>query len=239
MKGLPYSPLAWKLFQVAFAPRMRMGVHGIRMAGLPRQLDPDQPLLLVSNHVSWWDGFILRSLQQALRPEDPFHTVMLERELGRRPFLRLLGGVGLTPGSPGSLKGLLRELTEARERAPGLTVLFFPQGRIWPSHRRPLGFQEGIRVVARALSPVTVLPVGLHLEPGRWPAPTAYLSISEPISVRRREISPRLLETKVQEELDAIRSFLAFQGEAADESWPGPYESLPSYPETLATAETP
>lgn len=231
MRALTYSPLAWQVFDLAFGPRMRLGIRSVQMAGLPGAIPHAQPVLLVSNHVSWWDGFLLRKLQVALRPRGTFHVVMLERELRQRPFLRLLGGLGLSPGSVASLRRLGRELAAARRDRPDRVVLFFPQGRIWPSHRRPLGFQKGVRLVARSLAPVTVLPVGLHLEPGQHPAPTAYVSVAPPVAVDAEDVSPTALEKAVQGELDAILSFLSHHGEASRERWPHPGEPLPRAPE--------
>ena len=234
MSTLSYSPLAWRIFGAAFGPRMRLGVRAVRMAGLPATVPDAQPVLLVSNHVSWWDGFLLRKLQVALRPRGSFHVVMLERELKQRPLLRLLGGVGLSPGSATSLRKLLRELAAARRDQPDRVVLFFPQGRIWPSHRRPLGFQDGVRLVASALAPVTVLPVGLHLEPGQHPAPTAYISLASPLQAGAKPVCHLALEAAVQGELDAILGFLSQHGEAAQERWPQPREPLPRTPEPFA-----
>ncbi len=235
-RTLGYSHGAWRAFGWVFGPRMRLGIHALRMTGLPRHVPVHMPLLLVSNHVSWWDGFLLRPLQVALRPGDELRVVMLEQELVRRPFLRLLGGVGITPGSPASLRSFLRELRARRASDPSLTVLFFPQGRIWPSHRRPLGFLEGIRAVGRALAPATILPVGLHLEPGRHPAPTAYLSVGEPSPVGAAGPDPGLLEAQVQAQLDRTRAFLATHGEDAETLWPEPFEALPSIPLPMETS---
>lgn len=237
MKRLPYSSLAWRLFDVAFGPRMRLGVRAVHLAGLPADLPESEPILLVANHVSWWDGFLLRRLQVDLRPRGSFHVVMLERELGRRPFLRLLGGVGLSPGSTTSLRGLLRDLAQARSARPDRVVLFFPQGRIWPSHRRPLGFQGGVRLVARALAPVTVLPVGLHLEPGQHPASTAFVSVGPQLQVLGRDLEPSRLERAVQAELDAILGFLSTHGEASQDRWPSAGDPLPRNPRGSTEAQ--
>jgi 1-acyl-sn-glycerol-3-phosphate acyltransferase len=204
---------------------MRLGVRKMLFAGVPRGLPNGPPLLLVANHVSWWDGFILRPLQQMVRRGGALHIVMLERELHRRPFLRRLGGIGLEPGSPSSLRALLRDLRAERRRDPSLSVLFFPQGRIWPSHRRPLGFLGGVRLLTEALAPVTVLPVGLHLEGGNHMAPTAYASCAFPI-VTDGGLPPGSFESPVQDELGAIHDFLARYGEDAEAHWPGSSESL-------------
>ncbi len=223
---LRYSSLAWKVFQAVWWPRRRLGLRAVRLAGLPRDLPPDLPLLVVANHISWWDGFVLRALQETLRPKDRLGVVMLEPELRKRPFLRWLGGLGLTPGSPASLRGLVRALERERHASPALTVVFFPQGRIWPSHRRPLGFQPGVRLVAQALAPVAVLPVALHLEPGRHPAPTAWVSAGRPRSDTAWTVED--LERAVEDELRRVYAYLAFAGESAGEEPWDPFRPLPS-----------
>jgi len=220
MTRFRYSGLAWKAFGLAFGPRMKLGVRDIRVAGIPDRLPGHLPLLLVSNHTSWWDGFILRPVQQLVRPDGALHIIMKEEELSKRPFLRSLGGVGFEPESVSSFRALLRDLRQERQRDPASSVLFFPQGRIWPSYRRPLGFLGGVRLVAEALAPTIVLPMGLHLENGKHPAPTAFVSFGTPIQVERQGPSPEFLEQAVSDELDAIHHFLGDAGEDADKHWP-------------------
>lgn len=232
---LRYSPWAWKLFQLVWWPRKRLGLRGIRLAGLPRDLPPQLPVLVAANHTSWWDGFILRALQETLRPRDRLAVVMLAAELEKRPFLKWLGGIGLVPGSAASLRGLVRSLQRERISSPSLTVVFFPQGRIWPSHRRPLGFQPGVRLVARALAPVAVLPVALHLEPGRHPAPTAWVSASHPRLDMTWTVEE--LEGAVEAELRRIHAYLAHIGESAGEGRWDPFEPLPSFTGNLNPSE--
>ena len=226
MTRFRYSASAWRLFSLAFGPRMRLGVRRTLFTGVPGELPKDTPLLLVANHVSWWDGFILRPLHQTVRRGGALHTVMLERELERRPFLRRLGGVGLVPGSGSSFRSLLRAFEVERQRDPTLAVLFFPQGRIWPSYRRPLGFRGGVRLLIRALAPVTVLPVGLHLEGGNAMAPTAYVSFAPP-ALTEGDLPTDWLESTVQDELSAIHEFLAAHGEESEAHWPTLGERLP------------
>jgi 1-acyl-sn-glycerol-3-phosphate acyltransferase len=226
MSRLTYSRFAWRVMDLALGPRMKLAVHRLFLAGLPRELDEDLPLLLVANHTSWWDGFLIRKAQEQIRREDDFHPVMLDQELRKRPFLRLLGAQGLTPGSSASFRRLLRRFQARREHSGDFTVLFFPQGRIWPSHRRPLGFQPGIRLVAEALAPATTLPLALHIQPGRYPAPLAFLSFGEPIRGDGSPPTGEELEDRVARELDAIHHFLARHGEECENRWPDPHQSL-------------
>lgn len=198
-------------------------MDAVHLAGVPGDLrDGREPILVVANHCSWWDGFLVRELHRRLRPGSPFLTVMLEEQLRRHPFLRLLGGIGLVPGSTASLRGVMRTLEGLRQRDPGLLVLLFPQGRLWPAHRRPLDFRPGIRGVRRALGPSWVLPVGIHLSPGARPGQEAWISVGEPVHPEDPGGSdPVAMEARVTAELDAVLGFLSRWGEEAVHRWPG------------------
>jgi len=221
-----WSPLAVRGFEAFFRPWRDARVRTLA-AGLPAQLPRDVPLLLAANHVSWWDPFTLREVQRALRPAAPFHTVMLEAELARRPFFRRLGVVGLDPASPASLRACIRQLRRLLSERPDATVCFFPQGRIWPSFKRPLAFRPGIHLFARELAPLVVLPIGLHVEPLNATRSTVFASAGAPIHMDA-SLDPAALETAVEREVDAIHAFLARHGEDAPRHWPGPRGRLPA-----------
>lgn len=217
---------AVRAFELFFRPWRDARVRTL-VAGLPRALPERVPLLLAANHVSWWDPFTLREVQRALRPRAPFFTVMLEAELARRPFFRRLGVVGLDPASPASLRACIRQLRRLLAEHPDGSICFFPQGRIWPSFRRPLGFRPGIGLLARELGPMIVLPVGLHVEPLSATRPTVFASAGEPVRVDGR-LDPADVEAAVAREVDAIHTFLSRHGEDSPRHWPGPHGRLPA-----------
>lgn len=221
-----FNPLAVAAFEAFFRPWRDRRVRTL-MAGLPADLSPDVPLLLAANHTSWWDPFTLREVQRVLRPSSPVFVVMLERELARRPFFRRMGVHGIEPGSGASLRACVRGLRERLAERPDGSIVFFPQGRIWPSFKRPLGFHPGIGWLARELSPLVVLPIALHVEPLNSTRATVFASVAEPI---RLDGAPRPaeLEDAVTAELDALLAFLAHHGEDAPAHWPGPNGRLPS-----------
>jgi 1-acyl-sn-glycerol-3-phosphate acyltransferase len=203
--------------------RRRMDV---RIAGLPADLPAGLPLLLVANHVSWWDGFLLREVHRALRPDSPLHPVMLASELSRRWVLRALGGVGIDARNPGTIATAIRTLREQILRHPETVVIFFPQGRIWPSHRRPLGFQRGVELFARRLAPATILPVAIHIEPLHRVSPTAFLLAGEAVRAGSTGGTAAALENSIEGSLDAVHDLLARRGEAALAEWPSPFQTL-------------
>ena len=121
------------------------------------------------------------------------------------------------------MAGALRFLAGKLRERPDSVVAYFPQGRIWPSFRRPLGFERGIELFARRL-PVVTLPVGLHAEPLNRVAPTFFVSIGPPT---QGTVQAEDLERSVEEELDAIHGFLSAHGEDALRRWPDPGTALP------------
>lgn len=209
------SHTAFKLFDAVFDPWMGRRLHDIRIH-VSAPPPESGPVLLCLNHVSWWDGFLARRLARTLRPGAPLFTVMLEREIRPRPWLRRLGAIGLEPGSAASLKSVLRQLADVGKRHPDAVVSFFPQGKIWPSSRRPLGFKRGIEAAYKALGAQALLPVGIHLEPGRHPSPTAYVLAGAPVQLDQAT-SVADLEGRVEAQLNLIGGFVTKYGEDADQ----------------------
>lgn len=216
--GCKLNRASWRSFDVMFQPWMRRRLR-VCMGSVPQGLPADRPVLLVSNHVSWWDGFLLRTIQQAIRPGSPLYTVALERELVLHPILRLLGGVGLSPSSPGSILHALRVLARTCTECPDTVLGYFPQGCITPSFRRPLGFTRGVDLFVRRLAPLTVLPVALHIEPLTAIAPTAFILIGTPRSTDSGANDSAALERAVTQLLDTALATLALHGEGAAEAW--------------------
>lgn len=211
-----------RIFELWFLPWMRTRIQTIRMAGA-RRLDEERPLVMVANHVSWWDGFIVRAVQRRVRPFSPFSVVMDRDQYERFRFFRWIGAVPIEPGSASSTMGTLAELRRRAAARPDLTVTFFPQGRIWPSTRRPLGFGRGVELFIRRLE-ADVLPIGIHLEPLNRVSPTCFVSVGEPL---RGPQPVGRLEEAVTEELNTIHGHLALYGEAAERHWPAAAEPLP------------
>jgi len=118
------------------------------------------------------------------------------------------------------VRRLLRMLQRLRRRVPRLTLAFFPQGRIWPSFRRPLGFRRGLDAVARALAPCWILPCALHAEPLTERRPTLFVLSDRPFYADKRGIDTGLVETRVTALLDGLHRFLAEVGEDAARRWP-------------------
>lgn len=215
-----FSPRAWWFVDRTFGRWMDSRVRAVLVRSTPTEDLPSGPLLMVPNHTSFWDGFIIKRLHDRLRPGAPLYTVMLEEELERRPLLRRLGGIGVRPGDAESFRRLLGELERRLDTRGDASVVFFPQGRIWPSFRRPLGFLPGVGTLLRRIPTLTVLPTGLHLEGHQRAGLTAYVSVGRPLpGPAQSEGWVRWLETAVEDEVDRILEHVGLHGEDAPELW--------------------
>jgi 1-acyl-sn-glycerol-3-phosphate acyltransferase len=201
-------------FELLLSPWRRHMLAHSRPVGLPATVPANVPLVLVANHTSWWDGLLLRDIHRALRPRAPFYIVMTETELRRFPFFRLMGAVPLEPGSVASVLRMVRSLRALVRQRPDATIAFFPQGRIWPAWRRPLGFKRGIEMILDAIGPCAVLPVGIHMEPLNRSAPSAFVLAGQPLTLAAGStMTAAALEVLVEDRLTTIQSVLTLHGE--------------------------
>lgn len=220
MGDIRHSEVTWRLFDLGFSPFRSMHLRPTRFGGAwPLPLE-GRPLVLVANHISWWDGFILREIQRRVRPGAAFHTVVIEHLLEMYPMLRRLGGVPIRPDAPSSVLGMLRSLASLRRRDPETVFSYFPQGRIWPSSRRPLELRRGIEAVSRVLAPARIVPVALHIEPVVHIRPTPFVWLGEPVdTLRDAPAATEVVSARIEAGLDAIRDRLDRWGEDVNSEW--------------------
>lgn len=216
MKANFFRP-AVAVFEAVFLPFMGTRLAKLHIVVPPAPLDESLPVVFVSNHVSWWDGFLLRALHRRLRPQAGFYTIMLERELRKHPYFRLMGCVGIEPGKEGSFDRAIDAVASRRGTDPGFCLSFFPQGRIWPATRRPLGFRTGIVHLLERLAPLQVVPVSLRIEPLNTMSPHAFVLAGAPrkIGPGQRIPTTKELESLVESTMDDLASRLERLGESA------------------------
>ncbi|MCA9653923.1 MAG: lysophospholipid acyltransferase family protein, partial [Myxococcales bacterium] len=137
------------------------------------------PVLVVSNHSSWWDPIVALVLSTRIVPSDA-HALMEAANLRRRPFFALVGAFGVDRGSRRDGARAVRHAVSLLDR-PGRLVWIFPQGEERPLHERPLVFHPGAARVAERAPAATVLPVALAYAFGAREAPELLVSIGAPL----------------------------------------------------------
>ncbi|MFW5706793.1 MAG: lysophospholipid acyltransferase family protein [Bacteroidota bacterium] len=131
--------------------------------------DRGLPILIIANHISWWDGFWLKHLNKKLFRRQLF-VMMLEEQLRKNMFLRKLGAFSIRKGSRDMGNSLAYAANILKD--PSHVLFLFPQGEIQSQYEFPLKFQNGWgRILARQQSPIQIVMVAHLLD---------YLSANKP-----------------------------------------------------------
>jgi 1-acyl-sn-glycerol-3-phosphate acyltransferase len=102
----------------------------------------DEPILLIGNHFSWWDGFIAHHINRKFWKKR-FHVMMLEQELSQRMFLNKAGAFSINKGNRSILETM--NYTADLLKNPKNLVVIYPQGKIQSLYNRSFSFGKGIR----------------------------------------------------------------------------------------------
>lgn len=123
---------------------MKMHFGDIHINSQP--VDKQLPILLISNHTSWWDGFWVNYINQKLFRRK-FHFMMLEEELRKYWLFNYTGGFSVNKKSRGIVETL--DYTADLLGNPDNLVLIFPQGEIQSMHHQPIRFEKGIERILK------------------------------------------------------------------------------------------
>lgn len=195
---------AWWFARDARA-RIERAFSAIRARGLgelARALE-EGPVLVVSNHTSWWDPMVLVHLCTNVLGADAY-AMMKAENLERLPFFAKVGAFGVRVEDPADGAAAIRYAAKLLDR-PGRLVWIFPQGREVPITRRPLGFQPGAAQIARVARKARVIVAAVRYEHGARPEPELWLSFA-PLAERPRdagELGARM-EADVAAAMDGI-----------------------------------
>jgi 1-acyl-sn-glycerol-3-phosphate acyltransferase len=208
-----------RIFNAWFSRHARGRIHGtfaavkIRGAGRLADLAREHPLLVVSNHTSWWDPLVSLYVSGFVARTDGY-ALMDARNLERLPFFRKVGAFGVDLTDPSDGARAIRYAARLLDR-PGRLLWVFPQGRERPITERPLGFRPGAAEIARLAKRAKVVPVALRYEFGATEKPSLWIDVGEPLPPER-DVALALSshEAAVTRALDAIDE--ALRGSGAD-----------------------
>ncbi|MEJ7693077.1 lysophospholipid acyltransferase family protein [Daejeonella sp.] len=103
--------------------------------------EKDKAILLLANHFSWWDGFLMFHVNKVYFRKK-FHVMITEENYEKVWFLKYLGSFSVKKNS--------RSIIETLEYAGRLLddadnlVLLFPQGKLYSNHTDDIQFQKGL-----------------------------------------------------------------------------------------------
>jgi len=193
--------------------RIRNTFGEVRVRGLDRAKEyaGSAPLLVVSNHTSWWDPLVALHVSTHMLATAG-HAMMDAKNLRRLPFFAMVGAFGVDLDNPADGAAVIRYAARLLDTPQNL-VWVFPQGTERPIHERPLGFRAGSGEIARVAKKAKVLPVGLRYEFGGVERPTLWLSFGEVVAAGRDPGKNRAAqEEAVTAEMDRIEKALGGAG---------------------------
>lgn len=201
--------MAW--FSRHAEKRIASTFEQVRVAGLEHlQAALTQPVILVSNHTSWWDPLVCLLVAVRMVDCDPF-AMMDANNLRKLPFFARVGAFGVERGEKG--KGLARESIDYAVGLldrPGRFVWIFPQGDERPINQRPLGFRRGAAVVSERVPDAAVVPLAIRYVFGHTEKPFLYLNFGPPVPMQGDIEARRLaMENAVDALLEPIEAALS------------------------------
>ena len=177
----------------------------VSRAGWP-DLPPGRPVIIFSNHPSWWDPALFILLSVAVVRDRAGFGPMDEAALGQYGFMRKLGIFGIDPGTS---RGA------ARFMEVGLRVLRDPTAAIWitaeghftDNRTRPVALRPGLAHLARRVPNAVLVPLAMEYSFWNERRPVALARFGRPIEAgpqRDTAAWTAVLSAALEAEMDAL-----------------------------------
>ncbi|MBN1108313.1 MAG: lysophospholipid acyltransferase family protein [Bacteroidales bacterium] len=139
--------------------------------------DRGLPMLVISNHFSWWDGFWAVYLNEK-KFHRRFHFMMLEDQLRKNIFLNKTGGFSVKKGSRSIVETIAYTAELLSDK--GNLVLMFPQGEIMSMHTPQVKFEKGVEhIIDRCKSEIHILFLVNIIDYFSWAKPSLFMYFNE------------------------------------------------------------
>lgn len=167
----------------------------------------ESPLLVVSNHTSYWDPLVAQLIGVRVLHAEAY-ALMDAANLRKLPFFRKVGAFGVDLGDPHDGARAIRYAVK-RLTAPGKLLWVFPQGREVAAVEDPLVFQGGSAEIARLAKRARTLPVAIRYVFAGERLPRLYVSLGAPLEHDTSVEAMRVAQTAaVNAELGRIHDAL-------------------------------
>ena len=198
---------------------IRRHFHSLRLsrAGLPPQTRR-LPLVIYSNHASWWDPLVCLALKSEFFPERTAYAPIDAAALERYTFFRRLGFFGVEQGSRRGAAQFLRA-GEAILRRPDHLLALTPQSRFADPRERPARFQPGLGHLAGRVDHALFVPLAMEYVFWEERLPEILVRFGEAVEVRREHAAafyPAYWTALFEENLTATQDALAVEAQRRD-----------------------
>jgi 1-acyl-sn-glycerol-3-phosphate acyltransferase len=199
-----YSPRLARWFGRWLQGYFRRNFDGVRISlSGPLPEGGDDPLIVYTNHPSWWDPIHFMLLARSVIPHRRMFGPFDAEALAQYPLFGRLGAFGVD-GS--SRRGVVEFLRTCREvlAAPHTTLWITAQGEFSDPRQRPVVLQRGLATLMRDLEQGRVVPLAVEYPFWNERRPEALSRFGSPMDVAAErgksaeEINERLAERLAQ-----------------------------------------
>lgn len=108
---------------------------------------PDEAVLLLANHFSWWDGFLMFQLNR-VSFKKKFHVLVTNEDYEQNWYLKYVGAFAAVNRGKDVVETLIYagKLLNDSENI----VLVFPQGKLYTSYIDSIVFEKGVMQIINA-----------------------------------------------------------------------------------------
>lgn len=180
--------------------------NAVRVARAGMPVLPAGPMIICTNHPSWWDPALFILLQQALMPGRVGFGPMEAEALGKYGLLERMGVFGIELGSARGA-GQFLEISGQLLAVPNHVLWITAQGEFADARTRPIRLRPGIAHLLRRVPGVTVLPLAVEYPFWNEGKPEALARFGAPITAsRERNVAEwtALLEAELTRTVDAL-----------------------------------
>ena len=195
--------------------RMGRDFHAVRVSKHDHPRLPDAaPLIIYSNHPSWWDPALYILLAHRLFPGRPGFGPMDAAAFDRYRIFRRLGVFGIALDSRAGARRFLEISTRVLD-LPGGTMWINAEGTFSDPRTRPLSLRPGLAHLVRRRPDATILPLALEYTFWNESKPEALLRFGPPLRLEDG-LAVHAITDRLTEALTATMDALAADAIARD-----------------------
>jgi 1-acyl-sn-glycerol-3-phosphate acyltransferase len=204
---------------------VRRHFHSVRVSrsGLPPV--SRLPLVIYSNHASWWDALVCLVLKEEFFPDRTAFAPMEATMLERYQMFRRLGFFGVEQRTRRGAIQFLRT-AEAVLQSAGHLLAVTPQGRFTDARERPVRFEAGLGHLAGRVQHALFVPLVVEYVFWEERLPEILVRFGESAEVRREHaeaFEPTYWTRLFEEKLSAAQDALAAESRRRD---PGDFQPI-------------
>lgn len=202
------SPLLWWLAGNTMRHYMRRNFHAVRVSRPgAAQLPPERPVIVYTNHPSWWDPALIIVLATTAYADRPAYAPIDAAALDKYRFMRRIGLFGVDAetrrGAAQFLRTSLRIL-----KNPKAMLWITAEGGFTDPRVRPVRLRPGVAHLARKIDDAVIVPLAIEYPFWDERYPEALCRFGEPLCVNAIQATPgewrQLLEARLTTTMDAL-----------------------------------